>query len=187
MVGMGDCKDIWTYNNHTKDSPTHDHSTPYIRKYQYVGPCERCSTNSHTHRVPLQRQRYILRKGDMPSDPLRECGLRKGMDAILLQEIHLHKGGPTHANWLLPCQACPQLRSAAFPCCNTLKPTHPSVLLTQKVPPPNTRSMLLILQHDVGLVGRSDEPSKRGSSNVQDPPSTCCSHPNWPHPNTVTV
>ena len=91
------------------------------------------------------------------------------MDAILVQEIHLHKGGPTHAHWLLPCQACPQLRSAAFPCCNTLKPTHPSLLLTQKVPPPDTCSMPLSLQHDVGLVGRSDEPSKKGEQQRPGP------------------
>ena len=177
---------------HTKDSPTHDHSTPYIRKYQYAGPCERRTTNSHTHRVPLQRQCYTLRKGDMPPDSLRECDLRKGMDAILVQDIHLHKCGPTHAHWLLPCQACPQLRSAAFPCCNTLKPTHPSLLLTQKVPPPNTCSMPLILQHDFGLVGRSDEPSKRGAAMSRTLPRHAAATPtdpipSIPHPNTVTV
>ena len=52
---------------------------------------------------------------------MEECDLRKGRNADLLQDLHLHKGGPTRAHWCLPCQAYLQLHSAAFPCCNTLK------------------------------------------------------------------
>ena len=93
-----------------------------------------------------------------------ECDLRRRRNAVLLQDIHLHKGGLTHAHWRLPCQACPQLRSAAFPRCNTLQhkktytpipTTIPQSLLEICVPP-------LDLQRYLGLVGRSDEPSRNG-------------------------
>ena len=62
--------------------------------------------------------------------------------------------------------------------------------------------MPLILQHDVGLVGRSDEPSKRGAAMSRTLPRHAAatqltpSHlfpiptdpiPSIPHPNTVTV
>ena len=83
----------------------------------------------------------------MPPDPLWEWNLHKGMPSCYMG-IHLHKGGPTHAHWRLPCQACPQLRSAAFPRCNTLKPTHQYLLLTQKGP---SSKHMLILQQDLGL------------------------------------
>ena len=98
-------------------------------------------------------------------------------DVVLLQGIHLHKGGPTHAYWRLPCQACPQLSSAAFPRCNTLKPTHQYLFLTQKGP--SSKHMFITLDSAArfGLGGCSDEPSRKGGSGVQDLPSTCRRHP----------
>ena len=53
-----------------------------------------------------------------PQRRVNTCTLER-RNAVLLQDIHLHKGESTHAR--LPCQACPQLCSAAFPRCNTLK------------------------------------------------------------------
>ena len=44
---------------------------------------------------------------------MEECDLRKGRNAVLLHDIHLHKGGLTHAHWHLPCQDFPQLCNAA--------------------------------------------------------------------------
>ena len=92
-----------------------------------------------------------LHRGGMGPPPWRnatstveECDLRKRRNALLLQDLHLHNGGPTHAHWWLPCQACPQLRSAAFPRCNTLEhkktftpipTTIPRSLLETCVPP----------------------------------------------------
>ena len=93
-----------------------------------------------------------------------ECDLRIRRNTVLLQDIHLHQGGLTHAHWRLPCQDCPQLRSAAFPRCNTLKHKKTYTRRPTTIPKSLLEHVLLplILQRGLGLVGRSDEPSRNG-------------------------
>ena len=121
---------------------------------------------------------------------MEECDLRIRRNAVLLQDIHLYQGGLTHAHWRLPCQDCPQLRSAAFPRCNTLKHKKTYTPIPTTIPKSLLEHVLLplILQRGLGLVGRIDGPSRNGrgrkgeGQRARDPPLTCRCHPDCPHP-----
>ena len=127
---------------------------------------------SHTQRVPLQRQHCTLEKeryvpqthNGNATSTTEECDLCIRRNAVLLQDIHLHQGGLTHAHWHLPCQDCPQLRSAAFPHYNTLKHNKTYTPTPTTIPKSLLEHVLLplILQRGLGLVGRSDGPSRNG-------------------------
>ena len=127
-----------------------------------------------THRVPsgvstahCKRERgYALRSiMGMRPPTMEECDLCKRRDAVLLQDIHLHKGGPIHAHWRLTCQPCPKLRSAAFPSHNTLKHKTTYTPIPFTIPKgPSSKHVFITLDSaaQLGLPGRSNEPFGKG-------------------------
>ena len=58
--------------------------------------------------------------------------VKEGMSSCYRAYTSTKEGQHMYTAERLPCQACPQLCSAAFSHCNTLKPTHQYLLLSQK-------------------------------------------------------
>ena len=79
--------------------------------------------------------------------------VKEGMSSCYRAYTSTKEGQNMYTAERLPCQACPQLCSAAFSHCNTLKPTHQYLLLSQKGPSSKHLFITLDSAAQLGLGG----------------------------------